>query len=122
MLVFLAPDRLTDLTARTLNHKEAQQAFLGLSRFKRNDSRGRRTKWRSTCRNVSTAGCIYLCVHHGTEGASGSSHIIKSLRSLLVFSRLCWPVSLNECDVNLIQQDYRDTGSSEYDGIGRGLR
>lgn len=42
VLVFLAADRLTELTTRTLNHKEARQAFLGLSRFKRNDSSGER--------------------------------------------------------------------------------
>lgn len=63
-----------------------------------------------------------ICVHHGTEGASGSSHFIKPLRSLLVFSRLCWPVSFNERDVNVIQQGYRDTGPSEDDGIGRRLQ
>lgn len=63
-----------------------------------------------------------VCVHHWTEGASVSSHFMKSLCSPLVFSRLCWPVSSNECDVNMIQQDYRDTGPSEDDGIGRGLR
>lgn len=61
------------------------------------------------------------CVHHGTEGVSGSSHFIKSLCSLLVFSWLCWLVSFNERDVNVIQQGYRDTGPCEDDGIGRKL-
>lgn len=107
----------------TLNHKEAQQAFLGLSTFRRNVSGGRGTKWKSTGRNVSTAGCIYLCVSTtGTEGASGSLHFIKSLHSLLVFSRLRWPVSFNEHDVNVIQQGNRDAAPSEDDGIGRKLQ
>lgn len=54
-----------------------------------------------------------ICVSTtGLEGASGSSHFIKSPRSLLVLSWLCWPVSFNERDVNVIQQDYRDTGPS----------
>lgn len=62
-----------------------------------------------------------VCVHLGSEGASGSLHCIKSLCSLLVFSRLCWPVSSNERDANVIQQGYRDTTPSEDDGIGRKL-
>lgn len=72
--------------------------------------------------NVSAAGCIYLCLHPGTEGASGSLHFMKSLHSLLVFSRLRWPVGFDERDVNVIQQGYRDTAPSEDDGIGRKLR
>ena len=70
-------------------------------------------------RNVSNAGYIHLCVRHGTEGASGSSHFIKSLCSPLVFSGLCWPVSSNARDVNVIQQVQRDTRPSEDDGIGQ---
>lgn len=67
---------------------------------------------------------VSVCVSTtgGTEGASGSSHFIKPPRSLLVLSRLCWPVSSNKRDVNAIQQDHRDPGSAEDDGIGRRLQ
>lgn len=119
----LATGKKNKSKKKPLNLREAQQAAWGLSRFKGDDRGGRGIKWTSAGRTVGTAGCVCPCVHHrGTEGAPGSSHFIKPPRSLLVLSRLRRPVSSNQRDVNAIQQDHRDPGSAEDDGIGRRLQ